>query len=169
MNAREKPTFSMKVNYLETHDRLSHFTKQSFDIAECCQDLINQRPFGNYPFYIFAHARTDDDGVTKRLIWQPRLTKPSAQTNSMLFKAYPTTDLVKVIWMIPDRALWDQFKKGQMMENDLILESIYNFENKRAMLEVPEEDDLTEERIDQVYRDISFNSKRRDKNGLIVF
>ena len=66
----------MKLNRLETHDRYQHLTKQSFDIAECCQDLINQRPFGDHPFYIFAHPRTEEDGVTKRLIWQPRLTKP---------------------------------------------------------------------------------------------
>jgi hypothetical protein len=69
----------MKLDRLDVHDRYEHFTKQDFDIGECCQDLINKRPFGDYPFYIFAHTRTDDDGVTKRLIWQPRLTKPKAR------------------------------------------------------------------------------------------
>src|SRR5882724_9710795 len=104
----------MKINRLETHDRFLDFTKKQFDISACCQNLIDQRPFGMHPFYIFAHTRTDDDGVKKRLIWQPRLSKPQAQTNSMLFKAYPGTDLIKVLWMIPERALWGNFKKGMV-------------------------------------------------------
>lgn len=144
----------MKVNILDAHDRYIQFTNQSFDISECCQDLINQRPFGDYPFYIFAHARTDDDGVTKRLVWQPRLTKPKAQTNSMLFKAYPGTDLINVIWMIPAREMWEQYKKGKLTENKTVCESIYDFEHNRGKLEAPEPEDLTDEQIHRVYRDI---------------
>ncbi len=145
----------MKIDRLETHDRLLHFTKKSFDISECCQDLINKRPFGEHAFYIFAHSRTDDDGVTKRLIWQPRLTKPSAQTNSMLFKAYPKTDLIKVVWMIPAQELWASFKIGQMTHNQTVLDSIHDFLNNRAKLEEPEHDDLNEDEINAVYRQIS--------------
>ena len=144
----------MKLNLFETHDRYEHFTKQSFDIAECCQDLINKRPFGDYPFYIFAHARTSDDGVTKRLIWQPRLTKPKAQTNSMLFKAYPGTDIIKVIWIIPARELWGQYKKGNVTQNKTVSESIFNFQNKRELLESKEEDDLSDEKIAAIYIEI---------------
>ena len=151
----------MKINHLDAHDRLLDFKKKSSDISECCQDLINQRPFGSYPFYIFAHARTDDDGVTKRLIWQPRLTKPKAQTNSMLFKAYPGKDLIKVIWMIPDRVLWSNFKKGQLTEDSLIAESIDKFENRRGELEAKEEDDLDDEKIDAIYRQIAMSSQKK--------
>lgn len=151
----------MKLDRLETHDRLQHFTKQSFDIGECCQDLINQRPFGEYPFYIFAHARTDDDGVTKRLIWQPRLTKPKSQTNSMLFKAYPGSDNIKVIWMIPAREVWPEFKRGLMLENQTICESIDKFENHRALLDAKEEDDLSDEIIDAIYRQICLSAKNK--------
>lgn len=150
----------MKLNRLETHDRYEHFTKQSFDIAACCQDLINQRPFGSNPFYIFAHARTDDDGVTKRLIWQPRLTKPKAQTNSMLFKAYPGSDIIKVIWMIPTRELWEQYQKGKLTENKTISESIHDFQHNRKKLEQPEEDDLPDEKIDAIYQEISTKQSR---------
>lgn len=149
----------MKINRLDAFDRLSHFKKQGFGIDECCQNLIDQRPFGEHPFYIFAHARTDDDGVTKRLIWQPRLTKPKAQSNSMLFKAYPGKDIIKVIWMIPARELWDQFTKGKMTENQTIFESIDKFKNHRAELEAKEDDDLTDDQIDAIYRQISFGAK----------
>lgn len=151
----------MKIDRLDAHDRFEHFTKQSFDIGECCQDLINKRPFGDYPFYIFAHARTDEDGVTKRLIWQPRLTKPRAQTNSMLFKAYPGTDVIKVIWMIPAPELWSQYAKGLMTQNKTVSESINDFQHNRNKLEEKEDDDLSDEKIDSIYKEISANARRK--------
>jgi len=146
----------MKLNLLETHDRYKSFTtKKGFDISECCQDLINQRPFGSHAFYIFAHARTDDNGVDKRLIWQPRLTRPKPQTNSMLFKAYPGTDLIKVIWMIPTRELWSQYQEGNVTANKTICDSIRAFEFDRATLERNEDDDLNDEQIDAIYKTIA--------------
>jgi hypothetical protein len=151
----------MKINPLDAHDRYTYFTKQDFDIGACCQDLINQAPYGDHAFYIFAHARTEDNGVDKRMIWQPRLTKPKAQENSMLFKAYPGTDTVKVIWMLPAKELWNQFKRGTLTENKLICESIEAFKHQRAKLEAPEEDDLDDEEIDKIYREISAGAKRR--------
>lgn len=151
----------MKINPLDAHDRLLHFSKQEFDISECVQDMVNKRPFGKHAFYIFAHPRTDDDGVTKRLIWQPRLTKPHAQTNSMLFKAYPGTDLVKVIWMIPDRAMWSQYDKGKMTQNETIWQSIQDFVHNRDKLEEGEIDDLTDDEIARVYTEISMDANFR--------
>lgn len=156
----------MKINPLDAHDRLQHFTKQSFDIAECCQDLIDKRPFGDHAFYVFAHTRTDDDGVTKRLIWQPRLTKPKAQTNSMLFKVYPGTDHIKVIWMIPAREMWPQFCKGQLTENKTVVDSINDFTCNRQRLEQKEEDDLTDFQIDAIYKEISKNARIAKSNEL---
>ncbi|SRR6266404_1063791 len=157
----------MRINLLDAHDRFQHFKKQDFDISECCQDMINQRPFGDHPFYIFAHARTDDDGTTKRLIWQPRLTKPKAQTNSMLFKAYPGTDIVKIIWMIPARELWAQYEKDKLTENELIYHSIHEFQNNREFLERKEDDDLSDDAVDAIYREISRQGKFM-KSGLIL-
>lgn len=154
----------MKLNLFETHDRYQAFTKKKdFDIGECCQDLINKRPFGSHAFYIFAHPRTDDDGVTKRLIWQPRLTRPVPQTNSMLFKAYPGTDNIKIIWMIPDRNMWDQYEEGKVTANKMICDSIRDFQFDREKLERKEDDDLSDEKIDQIYKDLArdANHKRR--------
>lgn len=151
----------MKLNRHDVHDRFQHFTKQSFDIGECCQDLINQRPFGDHPFYIFAHARTEEDGATKRLIWQPRLTKPKSQTNSMLFKAYPGTDVIKVLWMIPARELWSQYGKGLITENKLVSDSIHDFQFNRKKLEEKEPDDMTDEQIDSIYKELSINAAKK--------
>ncbi len=153
----------IRIDRLETHDRLQHFTSQNFSISECCQDLINQKPFGNYPFYIFAHARTDENVSIKRLIWQPRLSRPKPQTNSMLFKAYPGTDIIKIIWMIPERELWDSFKKDQITANPDILESINAFEYNRESLEKPEDDDLTDQEIASIYTDLSLEAKRKKR------
>jgi hypothetical protein len=50
----------MKLDTLETHDRLLHFQKAQADyISQGCQDCFNNRPaeFGNHPFYVFAHKR----------------------------------------------------------------------------------------------------------------
>ena len=155
----------MKIHKLDAHDRLLDLhKKQGLDISECCQDLINKRPFGNHPFYIFAHARTDEDGVTKRLIWQPRLTKPKAQTNSMLFKGYPGTDKVTVIWMIPDRMMWSQYEKGKLTESQVVIDSIDAFENDRGRLEAPDPDDLSDEQIDAIYKSIG-QSAKFEKSG----
>lgn len=161
----------MKLNRLETHDRFKHFTGESFSITECCEDIIKQKPFGNRNFYIFAHARTDDDGVTKRMIWQPRLTKPKAQTNSMLFKTCMSvthsipmlnTSQIRVIWIIPAPELWAQFRFGTMTHNQTVLDSINAFNHDRRRLERKEDDDLDDETIDQIYREIA--QEARSKN-----
>lgn len=149
----------MKIDRLDAHDRYKDFISKDFQIGECCQNLIDQRPFGEHPFYIFAHPRTDEDGITKRLIWQPRLTRPKAQTNSMLFKAYPGKDIVKIIWMIPDRSLWKNYKKEQMIEENLIANSIHDFQFNREKLDTLEDDDLNDAQIHQIYCEISKQAK----------
>jgi hypothetical protein len=168
----------MKIHRLDAHDRFKYFLKQEFDIAECCQDLINKRPFGDHPFYIFAHARTigmDEKFKLllsgkypsmahvpeKTVIWQPRLTKPLAQTNSMLFKAYPGSDNIKIIWILPPEELWSQYKKDNMMQNETIIESIHAFESDRQRLEAKEDDDLSEEEIHQIYKEMFHSPKMR--------
>ena len=176
----------MKIDRLETHDRLLHFNKQGNDISECCQNLIEQRPFGEHAFYIFAHSRTIglDEKVRffqtgrytsfdaipeKTIIWQPRLTKPKAQENSMLFKAYPGTDVIKVLWMIPAIEMWDQYEKGKMTESETVLYSINMYKTCREELERKESDDLPDDKIDLIYKEISRNAKSLSRNGKIIF
>ncbi len=157
----------MKIKKLDAHDRFTHFTKQTNDIGQCCQDLIDQRPFGEHAFYIFAHARTEDNDVSKkRIVWQPRLTKPKAQSNSMLFKAYPGSDNIKIIWMLPAPELWEQYKKGLLTENETISNSIYAYETNREGLEARESDDLKDSEIDAVYRQIARAAKKPKLSSL---
>lgn len=166
----------MKLNRLDVHDRYQYFTSQSNDISECCQDLINQRPFGEHAFYIFAHKRTlgmderfrlwssaryasFEEVPSATIVWQPRLTKPKAQENSMLFKAYPGTDNIKVIWMIPDRELWNQYGKDKLGANKAISDSLYDFQHNKELLERKEDDDLSEKEINAIYNQISRQAK----------
>ncbi len=146
------------LNRFETHDRLLQFGKQADYISKGCADCIANRPeaFGKRPFYIFAHCRTSDDGYTKRLVWSPRLTKPKAQTNSMLFKCYPP-EAIKIIWMIPAREMWDSYNLTNMTQSPQVLQNIEDFQYNRKSLEDPEEDDLTEEQVSQIYTEISQN------------
>lgn len=168
-----------KDKALDAHDRLLHVKNQNFDIAACCQDIIDQKPFGNRPFYIFAHQRTIDDYEriqfllsgefsidnlpSKKIVWQPRLTKPEAQENSMLFKAYPPGDNIKIVWIIPEKELWCNYEKGKVMENSIVYESIQMFKNNKKKLEEKEPDDLSEQEIHKIYLDIKKNSKKKSK------
>lgn len=169
----------MKINRLETHDRLLEFQKQGDEISKGCQDCINSRPaeFKNHPFYIFAHKREigiderfslminhNISDITKvpthRLIWMPRLKKPEAQTNSMLFKYYPQEDVIKVIWIIPEVETWDQSTKGKMLENNIVSESVHLFKTDKSKLEMDEEDDLPEITIQAIYKEMATNGKK---------
>lgn len=156
----------MKINRLEAHDRLEHLTKQSFGIEECCQNLVDQRPFGEHAFYIFAHTRTHDDGVSKRLIWQPRLTKPVPETNSMLFKGYPGTDQIKICWMIPAPEMWAQYKKGNVTEHDVTSWSINQFMYNKEELARKEPDDLPDAVINSIYKELQTEALFK-KSGMI--
>ena len=182
----------MKIDRLETHDRLLEFGKQSDYISQGCQECIANRPseYGNHPFYIFAHKReiglderiaifnmdlqtslidpryiskykTIQDVPTARLIWEPRLTKPKAQENSMLFRAYPPSDNIKIIWMIPARELWAQYQKDKMVADKTVWTSIHNFMYYKHLLEADEPDDLPESLVKSIMLEIGHNARKR--------
>jgi hypothetical protein len=151
----------MKINRLEAHDRLLHLKKdQSVNIFRGAEDCLKRNPNAvsmqeYFPYiYIFAHPRTADDGVTKRLLWQPRLLKPKAQENSYLFRALSKTDVLQVIWVLPPKEMWAQYKKGNVTESEAVLVSINNFLFCRKELEKPHPDDYPEEKIKIILRKI---------------
>lgn len=146
----------MKINPHDAHDRLLHFNKQADKISQGCLDCIKNRPkaLDNHNFYIFAHARTLEDGATKKVIWSIRLTRPKPQTNSMLFKYYSNNDVIKIIWMIPARELWEQYQKDKLTEHKIICESIDMFENHRKKLSENESDDYPQEKIRHLMKEI---------------
>lgn len=160
----------IQVNTLETHDRLLDFKKKHEEsIENRIAKMIQEDPFDGLPFYIFAHKRTLSNGErnlhfqtgqytirnvpSHKIVWQPRLQKPKACLNSMLFKVDPSfPDQVKVIWILPEREQWSSSREGTMFEDPTVIESIHAFENDRSSLEHPEPDDPSDERAEAIYK-----------------
>lgn len=152
----------MKINRLETHDRLLHFKKnQTINVTQGIEDCLKRnrlslamQKYSPY-IYIFSHARTADDGVNKRMLWQPRLSKPKAQTNSCLFRAKSNTNILEICWIIPQRELWGQYLRGNITECEWATWSIDKFIHDRNYLEMKYPDDLDDEKIKWIYETIA--------------
>jgi hypothetical protein len=151
----------MKIDRLETHDRLLHLKKdQSQNIFQGAEDCLKKNPLSlaiqeKCPYvYIFAHPRTDDDGVTKRMLWQPRISRPEPQSNSYLFRATSKTDIIEVCWLIPAKEMWSQYKQGNITESDLVTWSLNQYRFNRKSLSQPHKDDLKEELGSAIFRRI---------------
>src|SRR5260221_2860625 len=151
----------MKINRLDAHERLEHFKQdQEANVFQGVDDCLNRNPDcvemqQHFPWvYIFGHPRTIElderlalfssgiyqtfeDVPTTRMLWQPRLKKPKAETNSYLFRALSKTDLVEIIWLLPPRELWSQYEKGKITESQDVITSIKNFVNHKELLESP--------------------------------
>lgn len=141
----------MKLSRLETHDRLLHLKKdQSLNISQGAEDCMKKNALSlalqeKSPYiYIFAHPRTAEDGVNKRMLWQPRLSKPEAQENSYLFRAQSKTDIIEVCWLIPPKDMWKQYQKGNVTEHEVVNWSINQLLNNKKGLELPDPDDMPE-------------------------
>lgn len=158
----------MKLNRLETHDRLQHLIKdQSDNIYLGAEDCLKKNPLSlaiqeRSPYlYIFAHPRTHDNGVDKVMYWDPRLSIPEPQTNSYLFRAISKTDLIEVIWMIPPQEQWKQYKKGNVTESNWAYWSIEQFKENRNHLIQPHPEDLSEEQASKIMQQV-VDEKRQE-------
>jgi len=165
----------MKIEKLEAHDRLIHLHKdQALNVAQGAEDCLKKNDLSlrlqqHSPYiYLFAHPRTIDvdermkmfltgkyetfeKTPSKKMVWQPRLRKPKAQTNSFLFRAVSNADQIETCWLIPPRETWSQYEKGKVTENELVLWSIAQFQFHRDDLEKSCPDDLTEDQIKNIY------------------
>lgn len=157
----------MKLDILESHDRLQQLMERQADVvSKGCEECLKRNPLSlalqsHSPYiYIWAHPRTADDGVTKRMLWQPRLGKPKAQTNSYLFRATSNTDILEICWMIPPREMWVNYQKGKVTENETVNWSIAMFQYNREELERACEDDLSDERIKMIYMIVAADMER---------
>lgn len=148
----------MKIDRKETHDRLLHFKKdQALNINQGCEDCLKKNDLSlalqeSSPYiYIFAHPRTADNGWQKRMIWQPRLSRPRPQTNSYLFRAISKTDIIEICWLLPPRETWKEYEKGKVNENEFVIWSIDQFINNRKQLAASLPDDLPDEIGSRIY------------------
>lgn len=150
----------MKIDRLETHDRLEHFKKDQNDsINEGLMTCLKLNPLSiafqeRSPYlYIFAHARTNELGQ-KVMYWQPRLSKPNCETNSYLFRIKSFSDECEVVWMIPPKEMWDQYKKGNITEHEIVTWSIDQYTNNRQKLSEKDPEDLSDERSLQILNEV---------------
>ena len=97
------------------------------------------------------------------MLWQPRLTRPKAQTNSYLFRAQSNSDVIEVCWLLPPREMWDQYSKGKVTEDDVTWWSIQMFQNRREDLEKDDPEDLSEERCKMIMRDIAVSMEQENR------
>jgi hypothetical protein len=141
---------SMKVNKLETHDRWDYFQKQEFSTDEYLKKLVDSKPWGDHPYYIFLHTRQTDTTQDRRCIWQTRLVRPYPQLNTSLFRVGKNADFFEVIWVIPSMEVWDQFGKGKVCENAVIERSIQDFKNNPWLLSQPHVEDLPPEKAQEI-------------------
>lgn len=165
----------MKINRLEAHDRLKHFKKdQEANIFQGAEDCLKKNEDSLFyqdrsPYvYIFAHPRTADNGTDTRMLWQPRLEKPKAETNSYLFRATSHTDNIETIWLIPKKEFWGQYNEGNVLEHQIVKWSVDMYLNNKKALEKHDPDDLPEERCKQYLKElIQFKRSRKQVRRLI--
>lgn len=152
----------MKISRLEAHDRLISLNRnQAINISQGAEDCLKRnrlsvamQKYSSY-VYLFAHPRTSDSGLKKRMLWQPRLSKPKAQTNSYLFRARSNSDEIEVCWLLPPREMWGQYRKGNVTESEIVNWSIEQFLYNRYALERKYPDDLEDEKCRDIYRIIA--------------
>lgn len=122
----------MHPRTIELDERIAMFQ------IEGQQSLLN----GTIPIY-----SSMADVPTTTALWQPRLMKPRAQTNSYLFRVIANTDLVEIVWLLPPREMWGQYELGKVTESKDVVTSIMNFLHAREALEIPHPEDWSEERL----------------------
>jgi len=151
----------MKISLFETHDRLEHFKKDQWEtISQGAEDCLKKNRDSlaiqsKCPYvYLFAHPRTADNGIDKRLLWQPRISRPKPQTNSYLFRAISFSDTIEICWLLPPRELWGQYDTGKVTESSIVQWSIHQFEYNREFLEANHPEDLPEARAKEIYKEV---------------
>jgi hypothetical protein len=156
------------IDRLETHDRLKEVIKtQEQNVFQGAEDCLKRNKLSlalqdRSPYiYIFAHPRTMEDGLTKALYWQPRLTKPKSQTNSYLFRCLSHQDQIEVCWILPPREMWPEYDAGKITESDIVRWSIDMFVNHRFKLDQEYHDDLSDGEIKHIYKEIDLYFKHQ--------
>jgi hypothetical protein len=164
----------MKLNVLDAHDRLLELKKTQSDIlAKGAEDCLKRNPDSlaiqeRCPYvYLFAHVRTKEDGSTKRMLWQPRITRPSPQTNSYLFRALSKTDTIEICWMIPAMETWANFRKGNIAANAIVEWSIGMYLHNKNELKKAHPDDLSDERAKTIFMQIGREKENRKMKPIL--
>lgn len=151
-----------KTSRLEAHDRYEYLIKdQSEAVQQGAEDCLKKNSLSlayqeRSPYvYLYGHARTHEDGIRKRLIWEPRLTKPLPSSNSYLFRAISKSDVLEVCWVLPPVESWEQYKKGNIIDSEIVTWSIHQYIHNRDELGKPFAEDLPDHRCKEILLSIA--------------
>lgn len=135
-----------------TVDDIKNKNKNS--VEEFLNQILQSRPFGNRKFYVLTFLKnTPGDPHTKKLVYQPRLTKPKPNPNTSLYRLNPLRpDEVEVFWILPKIQAFGLYAKGKVHENEFIHECIQKYLNEYDSLCRKEADDISDSEIKELYR-----------------
>jgi len=122
--------------------------------VDCLQDIIGKAPFGNRHFYIFSFMkRVDDTQGIKRMIHQPRLTKPEPVPGSTLIRVHPRNpEEAKIMWTLPNEEAFGLYKQGKIFGNEFVHECVQRYLKNPMEMCRPEPGDMLEEEIYDYYK-----------------
>lgn len=123
--------------------------------VKAIQSLIQSKPFGKHKFYIYTILkRVDDRSGVKKFFHQPRLTKPNPLPGTTLLRADPSNpEEVKIIWTLPNREDFHKYSVGKLFADEFVCECVAKYCRNRSDFLGPEEGDLTEYEIREVYKE----------------
>lgn len=119
------------------------------DWVKCVQDTIQSKPFGDHKFYIFMFVkRVNDITGEKKMFHQPRLTKPEPVPGTTLLRVNPLyPEEAYIIWTLPNEQNFNLYKEGKIFSDPFVHECVEKYLHDRASLMKPEEGDLPDPKI----------------------
>ena len=137
------------------------------DYCKTIQQIIKSDPFEGHKFYIFQFVkRVDDISGVKKWYHQPRLTKPDPLPGTTLLRVDPKDpDTVTIIWTLPNEENFGLYGTGKIFGDSFVYECIQKFlHNPRALMQ-PEEGDVPETKMRELYKNIKMKAlhKKRQK------
>lgn len=124
--------------------------------CDMVQKIIASKPFGKYPFYIFQFVkRVDDVTGEKKMYHYPRLTKPEPLPGTTLLKCNPENpEEVTIIWTLPNQENFGLYKSGKLFQDEFVYDCIQKYLKNPQELMKNDPDDLSDEKIMEIYREI---------------
>ncbi len=131
--------------------------------VKCIQDLIKSKPFGDHKFYIFSFVKRIDDQTGKKIMYhQPRLTRPDPVPGTSLMKVNPNDiGTATIIWTLPNQENFGLYQFGKAFQDQFVYECVQKFLNNRGDMIKPDPDDLNDNQIREIYRDLKQKSKAK--------
>jgi len=133
------------------------------DYVKCIQSLIASKPFGDRKFYIFSFIkRVDDNSGYKKMYHQPRLTRPEPVPGTTLMKVDPNDPgTAMIIWTLPNQENFGMYQEGKIFADPFVHECVDKFLKNPKVLMTPDPDDLNDQQIREVYKELKHNLKAK--------